>query len=203
MKISYYKKGKDPWTVEQLDIETMNFAKTLPNLHFLNCKSWVHPSGEVTFHGCTLWSYIPSELQDEVEMSMNDYNLIYTFDNIPGKEKTKRRITSWDTNRWHAEQLEWLKHSIETSKTPKNVVITHHMPSYDMTPERYKGNNVNCAFSTDLNKFIEEHPKINAWVCGHSHDVKQMKIGKTQIYEYCIGYFFGPSGTKYDSVFSV
>ena len=142
---------------------------------------------------------------------MNDYNLIYTNTwPFPAAVSTKgvatssiRKITVSDTNQMFEDQFQWLKNAVETSKTAKNVVVTHHLPSLDLNPPEYKGNEVNAAFATHLNKFIEEHPQINAWVCGHSHGVQQMKIGSTNCYMHCIGYFFEAKGRSYNCTFTV
>ncbi len=196
----YYQ--NDGFTIQQVDFMTAQFCATIPNMHFLNHGSWVHPSGQVAFHGCTLWSHVPAQLEDTVEASMNDYNLIYTCEQLPLGSKP-RKLTVSDSNRMFDDQFAWLKSAVESSKTPKNIVVTHHVPSYDMNPDKYKGDPINCAFSTDLNKFMEEHPQINTWVCGHTHDVKQMKFGSTNCCMCCIGYFFNAGLKKYDSTFTV
>ena len=163
----YYQTGHTAfsWTVKQIDVATEEFCSKIPNLHFLNKTSWVHPNGQITFHGCCLWSNVPPESENAVELNMNDYNFIYVPDPSRPKSYSMRQMTVKDSNALFADQFNWLNLSIANSKTPKNVVVTHHLPTYELNPDKYKGNELNSAFCTDLSKFIEERPQINAWVC--------------------------------------
>jgi len=85
-------------TFDEVNAKTEEFCAKFPNLHFLNCKSWVHPSGLVTFHGCTLWSNVLPKFAEKVELALNDYNLIYTTKGPKDEPCKKRIITAKDTN---------------------------------------------------------------------------------------------------------
>jgi hypothetical protein len=43
----------------------------------------------------------------------------------------KRKLKATDTNRWHAEEVAWLKAAIKKAKKAGEavVVLTHHLPS--------------------------------------------------------------------------
>lgn len=49
------------------------------------------------------------------------------------------------------------------------VVVTHFCPSMKFIHKYYEDSWCNCAFVSDMEWFIEKHPSIKAWVCGHIH----------------------------------
>lgn len=100
--------------------------------------------------GTTLWHHCPESLHGQVERTMNDYTLINFVESGEGKKTSacsfapalmsiltggappkKRRLRAADTNRWHAEEVEWLKTEISKAKDAGEavVVFTHHLPS--------------------------------------------------------------------------
>lgn len=125
----------------------------------------------VTVLGCTLWSKIPSQQEDEetqlwTEMKLADF----------------RRIEGWTTTR-HTEEhfidLAWLKDSIEeiAANEPNRriVVVAHHAPTADRTSNpKFEANRWNCGFRTGIlesNDFRvwRGREQIEAWVFGHTH----------------------------------
>lgn len=202
----YYQTGlkSDVWTMDQIDKETEKFCGSIPNMHLLNKKTWVHPNGLVTFHGCILWSKVAEEAEDIVEISVNDYKFMYKSDpSIEEKSSSLSLVTVKDTNALYEDHFQWLANSIEKSKTPINIVITHHLPSDLLTPKQHIGSPLSSAFSNNLDSFIISHPKITAWINGHSHGIEQITIGNTKCYMYCIGYYFEAFKKIYDSTFEI
>jgi Icc-related predicted phosphoesterase len=108
---------------------------------------------------------------------MNDYRLIYTE-----RDGATTRITVEDTNRWHQEDLSWLLATLEDiqDKGHKALVVTHHLPTYELIGKRFKGHPLNCCFASALDSMIERLQPL-AWICGHSHLAGRAKIGATQL----------------------
>ena len=57
--------------------------------------------------------------------------------------------------------------NIDKNKYRKIVVITHHTPLNNSIPKRFKGNPVNCCFTTHIPELVN---KADIWIHGHTHD---------------------------------
>jgi predicted phosphodiesterase len=71
--------------------------------------------------------------------------------------------------------------------TKKNIIITHHMPSYQCVEPKFRGNALNQFFCNDLDDLITEL-KPRVWICGHSHEAIDIKIGDTRVVSSPSGY---------------
>jgi hypothetical protein len=90
---------------------------------------------------------------------MNDYSKIYG-------------LTVDKTNDYHTANRKFLEDAMEKIPEGKRcVVITHHVPSFNLISKRWRGNPLNEAFSADMDTFIMMYGhKISHWIHGHSHD---------------------------------
>jgi Calcineurin-like phosphoesterase len=148
----------------------------------LNNRSYVIDN--VKFIVTTLWSHVPEVSRAEVRQGLNDYNLIQYADIY----KDKYLITVEHTNRYHKHSLRFIKDELKKPFSGSIVIMTHHVPSYDCITDKYKDSKLNSAFVTDLNYLIEGNPQIKYWVCGHSHDFNETKIGNTMVIRNPLGY---------------
>lgn len=125
--------------------------------------------GGVHIHGATLWTDInrgnPIDMQ-VVKRGMND------FDYIDGLT-----IDKW--LQLHDDAKLWLESAIK--KSEKNVVVTHHHPSFLGVPEEYKTNILNSAYFSDLSELIYKNQDINVWCCGHIHDPADYMLYNTRV----------------------
>lgn len=97
---------------------------------------------------------------------------------------------SWGRfNDEHEKCVSFIRRSIETSNAKKRLVVTHHVPSFDLISEEFRGSRINGAFISDLNAFIYSLP-IDAWIYGHSHRNIEARIGGTQFLSNQLGYVF-------------
>lgn len=164
----YYQKSKrirtanedSPLVVREtmLDVEQQirNVISDLDNVHFLNRDTFEY-SG-IRFLGCTLWTQSDSD----APLLMNDYSQINNF-------------TPDLCNLLHEKDKNWLEESLSSSNLP-TVVITHHLPSYDIIDEKYhvpSAMRYNKYFASDLHYLLE---KVDVWCCGHSHTMVQREI---------------------------
>jgi len=68
-----------------------------------------------------------------------------------------------------------------------DVVVTHHLPSYNCINGKYIGNDLNRFYVTEMSEWIlKNNPKL--WVCGHTHDSVQTMIGETPVLSNPYGY---------------
>jgi Icc-related predicted phosphoesterase len=148
--------SQDKLTVE----ETTNLIRSIthhyPNVHFLDRNRFEVKPG-VHILGCTLWSDIPQDMQKYARQGLNDFRL------IPG-------MTPETYAAYHKQDLEWLQTNLQTiaSNGEAAIVVTHHLPTYNLISEQYKDHPLNCCFATDLEPLIKETNPL-AWICGHSH----------------------------------
>jgi Icc-related predicted phosphoesterase len=87
----------------------------------------------------------------------------------------------------HAKSIEYLTTELEKHKTSNVIVMTHHMPSFDLIAPEFRDSDMNHLFATHLNAMIKKY-HIDHWICGHSHVSMNMMIGNTHIHMNPIGY---------------
>jgi Icc-related predicted phosphoesterase len=123
----------------------------------------------VEFIGATLWSDLRSPVDALAAKGfLNDFRM-------PGL------TTDW-YNKQHQRSVEYLESTLKLLKhCPKRVVVTHHSPSYQSCPERYKGSGMNCCFHTDLGYMMHEDWSPQVWIHGHTHDPCEYQLGNTRV----------------------
>lgn len=132
---------------------------------------------EVYFICSTLWSHIGYEKASQIQYMMNDYRQI-------------QGLTVDQVNVYHEINREFLIESIESIPTGKKcVLVTHHVPSFNLISDRWRGNELNDAFSADMDTFIMKYDhKISLWIHGHSHDRIDKRLGETRFIRNPMGY---------------
>ena len=137
----------------------------------------------------TLWSHIRPEDEYFVARGMNDFRQI---------RYNERRFTTDDFNLEHDKCLSFIKQAVVKSNAAKIVVVTHHLPSYEVVATYYKGDSLTSAFATELGDYIAES-RINAWIFGHSHSNINGQIGKTKLICNQMGYVsYGEHSNGFD-----
>src|SRR5690606_14221785 len=114
-----------------------------------------------------------------INRALNDYRLIgdngYQFTTARSKELIINNI-------------ELIRESIESSKKEKNIIISHHVPTFKSYPEEYLKSDLNEALVSNLNNFIETF-LIHSWIFRHLHrNVEQFKVGNTCLLTNELGY---------------
>lgn len=130
-----------------------------PNLSYL--RNRVVKIGEQRFIGCTLW-FRDHPMNFSYQRFMNDWELI-------------PNLKDWVYEENKA-SIEYLENNVQKG----DVVITHHLPSAQSTPERFKTSEINRFFVCDMVSLIERvQPKL--WIHGHTHSSMNYFIGDTQV----------------------
>lgn len=148
-----------------------------PNIHFIEDSSVT--IDDVIFVGGTLWSDMndcdPMTMM-RAESGMNDYHI------IKNDQNGYRAISAIDTIKRHRQTLAHIQVVVDNAPSDKKIVVVgHHAPSFQSVDTRYKDNNLNGAYASDLSSFILDRPAIKLWTHGHMHCRNDYMIGETRI----------------------
>lgn len=135
----------------------------------------------VTIAGCILWTDMNKQHPLDMvngQMFMNDYNYIQL------DKYSSRRITPQHTVDESIKSYLWLE---RLSKI--DIVVTHHLPSYDCVHAKYEKSDTNFCFASEYDELIEKiSPQY--WIFGHSHECMDFKKGNTRMINNSYGYPF-------------
>jgi len=127
--------------------------------------------GDTRIYGTTLWTDFRGGLENHNALvSLNDFDLIYRPDG--------HTITPPNIIEEHRLCLRFLKKNLR--KNHKDIVITHHGPSFAGVAPMFRNSNINGCFFCDLDKFILDRQPI-LWIHGHTHIPVDLKIGRTRV----------------------
>lgn len=134
----------------------------------------------VDFIVSTLWAKIPFEEAYLTEHGVNDFHRILY----------NGTILKWDNfNQEHERCFNFIQNEVAKSTADHIVVVTHHVPSFQLISPDFAGSKINGAFSVELGSFIENSP-VEYWIYGHSHRNIDKVIGQTKCVSNQLGYVF-------------
>lgn len=136
--------------------------------------------GDVDIIMSTLWGRITLQDAFVTETGVTDFRRILYKD---------EHLTYDSFNREHERCMAFLKKACRESTATHQVIITHHLPSFQLQYEGFKGSRINGAFVADEDDFIESCG-AEYWVYGHSHKNISKVIGRTQFVSNQLGYVF-------------
>ena len=193
----YNKRPSDEWHCSSSKTLTMaekedlaeSYMLTHVNLYVLANTYVVIPGFEqFRFVGTTLWTDIPEDKRASLSYYMGDFVYIQSAVNPPNP---------FSVDEWvdlHYDSREFLQDQFQDAKSQnqKTIVITHHLPTYDLILPQYKGSSHNCGFASHCDDLLQE-PSVVAWFCGHSHGQRELQIekklgGSTQVVLNARGY---------------
>lgn len=126
----------------------------------------------------TLWAKIRLEDAYLTEHYVSDFRRILYND----------EPLTWDNfNREHDKCFSFIQNKVLKSTAEHIVVVTHHVPSFQLVSPDFTGSKINGAFTVELEEYIEHSP-IEYWIYGHSHRNIDEKIGKTKCVTNQLGY---------------
>jgi predicted phosphohydrolase len=127
----------------------------------------------------TLWSNISPKNELIIKSHLADFSYI-SYDGEDFRPK--------HYNQLHIESKSFLEKELQNRINEKNVVITHHVPTFLNYPEQYRNSPINEAFAVEMHDFIEKY-QPEAWIYGHTHSNEpEFKIGKTRLVTNQLGY---------------
>lgn len=139
---------------------------------------------DIRIHFTTLWSDISKHKARNIERGMSDFRVI---------RDEGKRLSIETYNQMHSESVAFLDNALKSGETKqrsfaKNIIVSHHVPTFQHYPAQYLDSVLNEAFATDLDAFIETGG-ADYWVYGHHHDpTGDFNIGKTKLVTNQLGY---------------
>lgn len=134
----------------------------------------------VDFIISTLWARIKLEEAYITERGVSDFHRIL----FNGATLT------WDNfNREHDKCFRFIQDKVAKSTAVHIIVVTHHVPSFQLASPDFAGSKINGAFTVELEQYIETSP-VEYWIYGHSHRNIDKVIGKTKCVSNQLGYVF-------------
>ncbi|MDP7287884.1 MAG: metallophosphoesterase [Phycisphaerae bacterium] len=133
---------------------------------------------QVNFLGCTLWTDFeilcdPRVAGYHCQERMTDFRKITK---LPGYSKIRSR----DVAAIHRRSRNWLARELQLRQGQLNIVVTHHAPSMQSSPEIYRDDLITSAYASNLESFIAEHEPAR-WLHGHIHTSSDYMIGPCRV----------------------
>ena len=179
----YYSIYNNNKTIQNTNELIQSICEKYSNVHFLNNKTMYIEEFDLHIIGSTLWV----EIDDTFDMShspSNDFKTIYyEYDD------KKFRLNSDYVDLMYYQNVEFIEEELKKLKDTKSkvLVITHHMPSYQLIHPKYIGSSINFLYTSNLDHLFKDY-KIDAWICGHSHSPNKIQINNTKVLLNPIGY---------------
>lgn len=163
------------------DISTLEDGYKLPIRHNVAAYyNGVASIDDIDIIVSTLWSEISLKEAAYTEQVISDFRRIL-YEGEP--------LTFSDFNREHRKCLAFIKSTVSESKAKHKIVVTHHVPSFQMLCPKFKDSKANGAFTVELEDYIRTSD-IDYWIYGHSHYNVDVRIGNTLCISNQLGYVF-------------
>lgn len=157
-----------------------------PNVHYYY-NAVVHVK-DIDLIISTLWANIALEDAYITEQSVTDFRRILYGEDI---------LTFADFNREHKRCFDFIKQSVAASTAKHKIVVTHHVPSFQLMASEFQGSRINGAFTVELTDYIATSG-IDYWIYGHSHRNIDKTIGSTRCICNQFGYAFHNEHLTFD-----
>jgi Icc-related predicted phosphoesterase len=160
------------------------------------------------FLGCTLWTdyklygdqmrsmgHAGSGMMDHRLIMTEDHSdyFVHTMPSTPFAYENRNRpptakrpppppvpFTAEHALRRHKRELAWLEERLKEPFLGPTVICSHHSPSPKSVPDRFDGDPLTPAFSSNLEWLIERYQPA-CWIHGHTHDSFDYNIGTTRV----------------------
>ncbi len=134
---------------------------------------------DVNFIFSSLWSKIGEENRLIIENTLSDFGSIMD---------ENENFSAIKFNELHTESVLFIRGKLSQNINQKNVVITHHVPTFLNYPEEHKQSRVNQGFATELFNLIHDS-SIDHWIYGHHHShIAEFSINNTKLINNQLGY---------------
>ena len=127
-----------------------------------------------------LWARIPILDAYATERGVNDFRRILY---------NKELLTFAAFNEEHQRCIQFIKDVTRNTPECKRIIITHHVPSFQLSSPDFKGSRINGAFVSDEDNLID-NSNASYWIYGHSHRNINARIGNTECLSNQLGYTF-------------
>ncbi|NOQ75167.1 MAG: metallophosphoesterase [Crocinitomix sp.] len=178
-KAVYWIAGNHEYYGSDISLRSGTFhEKIRENIHLVNNYRLNLEECSILF--TTLWSEISPQNVMQIKRGMSDYYHIkngpYTFNPDDSSQLFRENVAFLETELKEMAQIE------------NQIIVTHHVPTFENYPSKFKNSPLNNAFATELAPLILDH-SISHWIYGHSHcNVPDFKIGNTILTNNQLGY---------------
>ena len=150
------------YSLTEMDNYCRDICRTMPqdNVVFLQNNTY-KLNDSLSIFGGTFWTDIPPSKHHSVMHSVNDYKLI-------------PNMTPSLSSLLHEKSVSLLNYHIKEDTHMKWIVMSHHMPSFDLIDPKYRATtntDMNYAFASNVS--VANDPRVLAWVYGHTHSQNQ------------------------------
>jgi len=126
------------------------------NVNFLNNNYIIMDNCVIL--GTTLWSMISKKEMLSVITCLSDLKKIHS--------KCNKKLDINAYNKMHIKNYIWLKKTMDDFEGKKIIVVSHHLPSFELINNKYKNSKINSAFASKLDHLFAN---VSCWIFGHSH----------------------------------
>jgi predicted phosphodiesterase len=153
--------------------------------HFLEESEMI--LGDVRFLGCTLWTDFDlfgeerkMQAMQLAQLCMNDFSRIQT-------SPKAARFRPDDARRLHLKSRAWLQERLSVPFAGRTIVVTHHTPSPRSNAEKYRGDLLSAAFTSDVEELMDGD-RVALWIHGHTHHCVDYEVNGTRVVSNQRGY---------------
>ena len=162
------------------------FEKLRSNVFIINNKTINYQ--HINIICTTLWSKIGPVNALDIQRSISDFFSI---------RYNGAKFTTPQFNELHNTCFAYLRSELKGGKNENTIVVTHHVPTFQNYPAKYRHSLLNEAFAVELYNFIHDCGASH-WIYGHNHDNTDIfNIGKTQMRTNQLGYVARNEHLKY------
>lgn len=133
--------------------------------------------------------WFKTDLDKNNNTRFTEYNNIYLLENkyiLCNETNTLiAGCTLWTptTNKKKNEySIDFITKICSSNEHYKKIIITHHLPSYKLIHKKYTNWSNKDRYANNLDSLLTNINSPDIWICGHSHSVMDVKIGKTRCF---------------------
>ena len=162
---------------ELVNDELTDLASDYGNVYFLH-NDFVELDG-VQFFGDTFWTPAGSEWENKIgKQMMNDFRMIKRVHGLTGKYI---KIDHVSYTYWFRNAVEAYNKWIDNGFEGKRIVISHHAPSSLSISPQFYGNDLNCFYKFEANKYLKSLDNVVLWCHGHMHSSSDYTLLDTRV----------------------
>ena len=166
---------------KKLNLELKKLSKLDSRLHILDNKSIIVDNKK--FVGSTLW-YRHSGTIEPHDHLLNDFTIIENF------------------REWISEHSRKSAAYLDKQIKKCDVVITHHLPSYNSVHSFFKDSILNKYFVHDLHPLLETC-NAKLWIHGHTHKSMDYVVGTTRVVCNPFGYLRREQNSQFNEKLTI
>lgn len=154
------------------------FLREFKNIHLL--ENEVFEIDDFAIFGATLWTDFNKRdfhAMEYAKHNMSDFQVIeYSAQDGSNHMHWTPELSVLE----HENSIKHMKEFFKKYKNKRQIVVTHHLSSFQSVSLEFHGSPLNHAFYSDLDGLILKH-KPELWVHGHTHASFDYMLGDTRI----------------------